>query len=148
MKHLLTDITGIGESTAALLAEHGIDSVTALRKTSIKKLCRVPGFSETRATVVLACADELKSADKALKRAEKDALQTAIQAAKKEKKAIRQAEKDAEKAARLAAKDVKKATRQAEKEAATLAKQAAKNAKKAGTPNKADKPNKGKKKKK
>ncbi|PJA32559.1 MAG: helix-hairpin-helix domain-containing protein [Zetaproteobacteria bacterium CG_4_9_14_3_um_filter_53_7] len=137
MKHLLTDITGIGESTAALLAEHGIDSVKTLRKTGIKKLCRVPGFSETRATVVLASADALTASDKAHKQAEKDAIQAA-----------RQTAKDAEKAEKLAAKNAKKVTRQTEKETAKLVKQADKDARKAKKTNKADKPKKGKKKKK
>jgi len=60
MKHPLTDIPGIGPSTAALLAEHGIDSVKALKKAGIKGLTKVPGFGEARAATVLNAAEALK----------------------------------------------------------------------------------------
>jgi len=68
MKHLLTDISGIGESTAARLSEYGIDSVKALRKAGVKKLCRVPGFGEIRAAATVAAADRLKDADKSTRK--------------------------------------------------------------------------------
>lgn len=89
MKHLLTDISGIGESTAATLAEHGFDSVKALRKSGKKKLSRVPGFGEKRAAAILAAAEALKDADKM---AEKEA--------KKAAKAVKKAKKDARKTAK------------------------------------------------
>ena len=60
MKHGLTDIPGIGENTAAILAEHGIDSVKALKKGGMKKLAAVPGFGELRAANVLNAAEALK----------------------------------------------------------------------------------------
>ncbi len=60
MKHALSDIPGIGESTAAILAEHGIDSVKSLIKGGIKGLMQVPGFGEKRAAVTLAAAAALK----------------------------------------------------------------------------------------
>ncbi|HXH71926.1 MAG TPA: helix-hairpin-helix domain-containing protein [Mariprofundaceae bacterium] len=60
MKHALTDIPGIGDNTAALLAEHGIDSVKTLLKGGAKKLTKVPGFGEARAATVLAAAEALK----------------------------------------------------------------------------------------
>lgn len=76
MKHALTDIPGIGESTAALLAEHGIDSVKALLKGGMKKLTKVPGFGETRAATVLNAAEALKhdkpKKDKEEKKAKKE----------------------------------------------------------------------------
>lgn len=60
MKHQVTDISGIGEATAVLLAEHGLDSVKALEKGGVKKLMTVPGFGEIRANVVLASIASLK----------------------------------------------------------------------------------------
>ena len=60
MKHALTDIPGIGESTAALLAEHGIDSLKALVKGGAKGLMKVPGFGEKRAAATLEAAAVLK----------------------------------------------------------------------------------------
>lgn len=60
MKHTLTDIPGIGESTAAALAEHGIDSIKALQKAGMKGLMQVPGFGEARAANVLNAAEALK----------------------------------------------------------------------------------------
>jgi DNA polymerase/3'-5' exonuclease PolX len=102
MKHSLTDIRGIGESTVALLAEHGIDSVKALRKAGKKKLARIPGFGEKRAAATLAATEALKDADKL---AEKEAKK----AAKAEAKAAKKAEKDAMKAAKAEAKTAKKA---------------------------------------
>jgi len=98
MKHVLTDIPGIGESSAELLMEYGIDSVKALRKAGIRKLCRVPGFGEVRGTVVLAAVDDLKAADKAAKQAGKD-----------RRKAAKVAENEAGKQARQWARVAKKA---------------------------------------
>jgi len=60
MKHALTDIPGIGDSTAALLAEHGIDSVKALVKGGAKGLMQVPGFGEKRAAATIEAAAALK----------------------------------------------------------------------------------------
>lgn len=90
MKHALTDIAGIGESTAELLAEHGIDSVKALRKGGLEKLAKVPGFGEKRAVAVLAAADDLKAADK-------EAKLEAKLAAKAEKKLAKADKADKEK---------------------------------------------------
>jgi len=101
LKHELTEIQGIGESTAALLIEHGVDSVKALRKAGIKKLCRIPGFGETRGMLVLAAADDLKAADKAAKQAEKDACHAAKVADKEAKKLARQWARDAKKAGKI-----------------------------------------------
>jgi len=89
MKHALSDIPGIGESTAAILAEHGIDSVKALVKGGIKGLMQVPGFGEKRATVTLTAAAALKG-DKAPKETKKekkaDKPKKAKDAKKKDKK--------------------------------------------------------------
>jgi len=64
MNNSLTDIAGIGESTALLLNEHGIDSVKALCKGGVKKLVQVPGFGEIRASAIITAADALKKSTK------------------------------------------------------------------------------------
>jgi hypothetical protein len=48
-KHKITDVKGIGPSTAAVLAEHGIKSVRDLAAASVPRLIAIPGFSEFRA---------------------------------------------------------------------------------------------------
>lgn len=104
MKHQLTDIPGIGESTAALLAEHGIDSIKALCKSSAKKLSRVPGFGEKRAEATLAAVTTLKDADKAAKKEAKKAAKTAEKEAKQAKKDAKKAKKADKKAGKKKAK--------------------------------------------
>ncbi len=52
----LTSIAGIGEGTAKVLAEHGIDSIKKLAKASVQDVMKVPGFGEIRAKTVLAAA--------------------------------------------------------------------------------------------
>lgn len=61
MKHALTDIPGIGDSTAAILAEHGINSVKSLIKSGAKGLIQIPGFGEKRATTIFEAASGLKN---------------------------------------------------------------------------------------
>ncbi len=117
MKHSITDIPGIGESTATLLADHGIDSVKTLRKGGMKKLCRVPGFGEMRAASVLAAADTLKDGDKLAARAAKQAEKDAAKADKALKTAAKKAAKETEKAANAAKKAALKANKEATKAA-------------------------------
>ncbi|MDQ6966479.1 MAG: helix-hairpin-helix domain-containing protein [Mariprofundaceae bacterium] len=68
MKHELTDIPGIGASTADVLAEHGIDSVKTLIKGGVKKLRTVPGFGEVRAVTTLNAAEDLISGDSSVQK--------------------------------------------------------------------------------
>ncbi|HKI62508.1 MAG TPA: helix-hairpin-helix domain-containing protein [Mariprofundaceae bacterium] len=163
MKHPLTDIPGIGESTAILMAKHGIDSVKALQKGGIRKLTRVPGFGEVRAATVLAAAEALENSgkkqgkiektdklvDRAAKKAAKAAKKEAGKAEKKARKAAKQAEKDARKAVKAAEKEAEKARKEAKKAAKKAAKSAKKDANKvkneARKAAKANKPRKEKK---
>ena len=85
MKHALTDIPGIGDSTAALLAEHGIDSVKALVKGGAKGLTKVPGFGEKRAAATIEAAAALKG-DKPKKSKKADKSKMDKDAKKKDKK--------------------------------------------------------------
>ena len=85
MKHALTDIPGIGESTAAILGEHGIDSVKALIKGGTKGLMQVPGFGEKRAAVTLEAAASLKD-EKPKKEKKADKPKKGKDAKKKDKK--------------------------------------------------------------
>lgn len=121
MKHSITDISGIGESTAALLAEHGIDSIKVLRKGGVKKLCLVPGFGEARATRILAAARMLKDSDKAAGKAAKQEAKEAEKADNKAKKANAMAAK-ADKALKKAAKQAAKAAKKASKKTSESAK--------------------------
>jgi len=82
MNHSLTDIAGIGESTALLLNEHGIDSVKALCKGGVKKLVQVPGFGAIRASAIITAADALKKSAKNNKKEAKTVVKTAKKAAK------------------------------------------------------------------
>jgi len=63
MAAAITDIPGIGPVTAASLAEHGYRKLRKLANTTIEKLASVPGFSQARATRVIAAARELLPAE-------------------------------------------------------------------------------------
>lgn len=60
MAHKLTQISGIGERTAEILAEHGYKTVAAVAKSSKEALADVPGFSLTRAEKTIAAAKSLQ----------------------------------------------------------------------------------------
>ena len=62
MKPVITDISGIGPAAAEVLAEHRIRTVASLARASVEKITAVPGFSEARATRVIAAATELLDA--------------------------------------------------------------------------------------
>jgi len=59
MKPTLTDITGIGPSTAKDLADGGIRTVDDLANASASAICAVPGFGAIRAARIKAAAAEL-----------------------------------------------------------------------------------------
>ncbi len=54
--HQLSDVKGVGEATAAILAKAGIDSVEALAAASIEDIASVPGFGPGRSAAVRAAA--------------------------------------------------------------------------------------------
>ncbi len=62
MKPAIIDIRGIGPAAARVLAEHHIDSVDALVRSSIAQITAIPGFSEVRAANVIAEAADLLAA--------------------------------------------------------------------------------------
>jgi hypothetical protein len=62
MKPAITDISGIGPAAAAALHEHGIKTLASLARAPVEKISAVPGFSEARATRVIAAASELLAA--------------------------------------------------------------------------------------
>ena len=62
MKPAINDIPGIGPAAVATLAEHRIKSLTSLARASVEKVSAIPGFSEARATKVIAAAAELLAA--------------------------------------------------------------------------------------
>ena len=59
MSHSLTDVRGIGPSTAPLLIAEGIDSVKELATASMARVAAVRGFSDTRAAEVIKAARAL-----------------------------------------------------------------------------------------
>lgn len=71
MKSALTDISGIGPNTAALLASHGITSIKKLLKTNVDTLSQVPGFAEFRANAIILAAQALLN-DSTLAKAKKE----------------------------------------------------------------------------
>ena len=54
----ITEIRGIGASTAAVLAKHGFKSAEDLAKASIDEIVAVPGFGESRAQKIKEAANE------------------------------------------------------------------------------------------
>ena len=73
MKPQLTDVLGIGPSTARLLEEQGIRSVTELAKAGTDKVVAAPGFGQIRAAEVVAAAAALLAAAGEPKAAKKKA---------------------------------------------------------------------------
>lgn len=55
----LTDIQGIGESTATVLVQHGFNTVRAVAEATPDSLSTVPGFQTARAEVIQKAAEEL-----------------------------------------------------------------------------------------
>ena len=62
MKPAIIDIAGIGPAAVKALAEHRIRTLASLSKASVQKITAIPGFSEIRATQVIADAAELLAA--------------------------------------------------------------------------------------
>ncbi len=62
MKPAIIDIAGIGAAAVNALTEHGIQTLASLSKASVEKITSIPGFSEARATKVIADATELLGA--------------------------------------------------------------------------------------
>jgi len=62
MKPAIIDIPGIGPAAAATLAEHRIKGLVSLANSSVEKIATIPGFSEARATQIIAAANELLAA--------------------------------------------------------------------------------------
>lgn len=63
MTRATSEVTGIGPSTARLLAEHGIETAETLARSSPKQLSSIPGFGPVRARAVLADAAQLVGAE-------------------------------------------------------------------------------------
>ena len=51
----LTDVAGIGPSTAKVLAEHGIKTAEDLANATAAQIVAVPGFSEARSMTGTSC---------------------------------------------------------------------------------------------
>ena len=55
----LTEIPGIGPSTAEILQTQGFDSAETLAASTVEKVSEVPGFGSLRASAVIRAANEL-----------------------------------------------------------------------------------------
>ncbi len=130
----ITKVSGIGPSTAKILAENGITSAQELAGVTVAELVKVPGFGADRARKAIdsarevwAAADdsrgqEAKTKTRKSSKAKKAALEEAERQEAKAKKA-------AKRAAKKAAKKAKKKKAKADLKAAKAKKAARKKAK-------------------
>jgi len=58
-RRALTEVKGIGPSTAGALSEHGISSAEDLAQATVEAIAAVPGFSQARAVSMKKAAEEL-----------------------------------------------------------------------------------------
>lgn len=95
----VTDISGIGEMVAAVLAEHGFHTIEDLAKAKIADLVQVPGFREVKAASVVAAARELNGpvAETSGKPEKAKKATTNKSKKKKEKKQDKKADKSSKK---------------------------------------------------
>ena len=105
MNQGITAVSGIGESTKNVLAEHGIKTISDLAKANAAKLAAVKGFGEFRAARAIAAAAALLkttgagaaarskagSAKKAVKKVAKKAAKKVVK--KAAKKAVKKTAK-------------------------------------------------------
>jgi Holliday junction resolvasome RuvABC DNA-binding subunit len=64
MSHALTDVPGVGPSTAEILNANNIDSVNKLAEIDIRELTLVPGIGEITGRKMIQAARNLVAADK------------------------------------------------------------------------------------
>nr|WP_320049669.1 helix-hairpin-helix domain-containing protein [uncultured Desulfuromonas sp.] len=102
----ITNVRGIGASTATLLAENGISSAEELAAQKVGDLAAIKGFSETRSLQVIADAKSLFVVSAAA--GEKQADSVDKETAKKKKDNIATDKKAAEKSKGSKKKDAKK----------------------------------------
>lgn len=63
----LTEVPGIGPSTAEVLQANGFDSAETLAASTLEKISEVPGFGASRATAVLEAARNIAAPIKSRK---------------------------------------------------------------------------------
>lgn len=95
MVSCVTNVAGIGPSTAALLTEHGIESAEALANSPLERLLSIPGFGPARAQSVLAAAAEFAGAPAVNDAKSKKEKKKRKDDKRKEKKVKKAEEKDA-----------------------------------------------------
>ena len=93
MAPAIIDIKGIGPAAVETLAGYRINSVDALAQASIEKIAAIPGFSETRAAMVIAEAADLLAAPEITQSADDSDKQHG----KKDKKKMKDKKKDKKK---------------------------------------------------
>lgn len=59
MSSEITNIAGVGSTTAAVLSQHKFSTVASVANTTIEELTTVPGFSVARAEKIITAAKQL-----------------------------------------------------------------------------------------
>lgn len=89
----ITDISGIGPTTAATLAANGFDSAEAIASADVQALCAVPGFGPVRAQATIKAAAKIAGASAAPEPDKLHAKKTKKKKSKESKKAKTQPKK-------------------------------------------------------
>ena len=90
----ITEITGIGPSTAATLSEHGFHSAEDIATTTVDALCSVPGFGPIKAKASIAAAQSLAPAKPSTPKKPKKKDKPKAKAKKKSGKSTKSDKKD------------------------------------------------------
>ena len=106
----LTEIPGIGPSTAEILQAQGFDSAETLAASTVEKVSEVPGFGRLRATAVIRAANELVNTTATESAESKNAKDESKASTKKDKK-----KKQKDKAKKGKGKDKKKKKKKKDK---------------------------------
>ena len=86
MSHSLTDVPGVGASTAEILIANNVDSVNKLAGIDIGELTRVPGIGKITGQKMIQAARGLLAADKTEKSGNPDKIDSQEKKEKKDKK--------------------------------------------------------------
>ena len=93
MSHTLTDVPGVGPSTAKILNAHNIDSVNKLAGIDIGELTLVPGIGKITGQKMIQAARGLLAADRTEKPGKPDKKGSKEKKEKKDKKKDRKSKK-------------------------------------------------------
>jgi len=107
----LTDVQGIGDAAARVLADRGIRSVKALAKAETTRLTDIPGFGEIRAQTVIRAAREMMESSVEAPSEKQQSGKEKAGKKKKHKKKNKESKKTQDKKGKKKGKKVKKKTK-------------------------------------